>query len=249
MHTLSIKKLFLTALITCAVSSHAVAESVKVLAYGDSNTWGWIPTAEGYPTERYADHVRWSGVLEKTLDSGSSVITNGLVGRTTDLDADNAVGTVAGVDFNGKRSLAQAVASSMPLDWVVIMLGTNDLQVSHQRKPADIAKAVLDMAKDVQGMNMPLYSTYPAPKVLVVAPPALGDTSDTPLSGLFSVGEKSSTKLGSDFRKLLSQNDAITWIDAGQVIKTDGVDGIHLSARAHEALGKAIGNAIQSSQH
>ncbi len=226
------------------VPSLSAAESLRVLAYGDSNTWGWVPTAEGYPTVRYSDRQRWSGVLETALGKSATVVNNGLVGRTTDLNALNAVGAVAGADFNGQRNLAEAVASSMPLDWVVIMLGTNDLQVSHQRKPVDIAKVAFNMAEQIRTMSMPLYSKYPAPKVLIVAPPAFGDTSKTPLSGLFSVGEKPSEELGKAFNKISKDHKQVMWLDAGKVIKTDGVDGIHLTAKAHEQLGKAIGAVL-----
>ena len=46
----------------------------RILLFGDSNTWGFIPvTAKRYPRD-----VRWSGVLAKELGTGYEVIEEGL---------------------------------------------------------------------------------------------------------------------------------------------------------------------------
>ena len=39
----------------------------RILVYGDSNTWGWIPVEQGYPTTRYSADVRWPGIAQAAL--------------------------------------------------------------------------------------------------------------------------------------------------------------------------------------
>ncbi len=39
----------------------------RILVFGDSNTWGWIPVERGYPTTRYAAGERWPGVAQAAL--------------------------------------------------------------------------------------------------------------------------------------------------------------------------------------
>ena len=51
----------------------------RILCFGDSNTWGYIPGTG----ERYAPDVRWTGVAQKLLGDDYLLIEEGLNGRTT----------------------------------------------------------------------------------------------------------------------------------------------------------------------
>ena len=52
----------------------------RILAFGDSNTWGLIPGTK--PFERYSEDIRWTGILQKKLPD-AKIIEEGLCGRTT----------------------------------------------------------------------------------------------------------------------------------------------------------------------
>ena len=93
-------------------------KNYQVLCYGDSNTWGYIPVTGG----RYAPTVRWTGVMAEQLGPQFSAIEEGQSGRTTVWD-DPLEG-----DKNGLRYLPACLESHMPLDLVILMLGTNDLK-------------------------------------------------------------------------------------------------------------------------
>jgi len=67
-----------------------------ILCYGDSNTWGFVPSTEGYgPTankkplrfQRYSRDERWTGRLQKLLGEDYYVIEEGLNGRTTNINS------------------------------------------------------------------------------------------------------------------------------------------------------------------
>jgi lysophospholipase L1-like esterase len=71
-----------------------VADAVRVLCFGDSNTFGVCrrePGVTGAPTPD-PDYVRldadrrWPGVLQRLLGEGYDVIEEGLNGRTVDSD-------------------------------------------------------------------------------------------------------------------------------------------------------------------
>ncbi len=53
---------------------------IRIVCFGDSNTWGFRPDQ---PFQRYADDVRWTGVLQRELGDSFTVIEEGLNGRTT----------------------------------------------------------------------------------------------------------------------------------------------------------------------
>ena len=52
----------------------------RIMCFGDSLTWGWIPVEEAVPTTRYAPDVRWTGVLQGQLGAGFEVIEEGQSG-------------------------------------------------------------------------------------------------------------------------------------------------------------------------
>ena len=97
-----------------------MADKKRIMCFGDSLTWGWIPVRDGSPTLRYPFEQRWAGAMLNDLGPDYEVIEEGLSARTTDLDDP--------VDprLNGSAYLPSALASHLPLDLVIIMLGTND---------------------------------------------------------------------------------------------------------------------------
>jgi lysophospholipase L1-like esterase len=118
----------LTVLMLLAGSTAQAAEGAtrRIMVYGDSNTWGYIPVESGLTT-RYPENVRWPGVLRAALGPGYEVIDEGLSARTTDLP-DLTLPHISGAGLDGSAYLPAAIATHLPLDLVVIMLGTNDLK-------------------------------------------------------------------------------------------------------------------------
>ena len=220
----------------------AGGEARRVLVYGDSNTWGWIPVEQGYPTTRYRKDQRWPGVAQAELGSGYEIVEEGLNGRTTVL-ADPAVPERAGAGLDGRAYLPAAVASHLPLDLVVIMLGTNDLKTSFDRAPEEIAEGVKMLVDSVRAMDGAAWTKYAAPKVIVVAPPPLVETHRFP-SGDFGGGVAKSQALSAHYREIAAASGA-EFLDAGAVTRADGVDGLHLSAEAHRKLGLAVADKVR----
>lgn len=220
-------------------SAHA---DLRVLAFGDSNTWGWKPMGGG---TRFADAERWTGVLQTELADEAKVITDGLVARRTDLDGLDTK-HISGSFLNGAHTLPAAIARNVPLDLVIIFLGTNDLQRGAERSAEEIAQAVAGLADLALTSSNLLYAQYEAPKqVLVVIPPTLRNLDDSPLKGLFEVGLEASQNLMSAFNALPSQ-DGVAYI-AFDLISPNGIgaDGIHLNETGHQELGKAIADWVK----
>src|ERR1700727_312233 len=65
-----------------ALVGSCFAEPFRIVAYGDSITYGWIPNANP-PSSRYGPEDRWPGALQKELGSNYQVIEEALDGRTT----------------------------------------------------------------------------------------------------------------------------------------------------------------------
>src|SRR5437870_2517157 len=110
------------------------ASANTVLCYGDSNTHGSKPDKSG----RYAINERWTGILQQLLGNDYYVIEEGLGGRTTDLEHFSPNKP----NRNGLEYFKPCIDSHMPLDVVIIMLGTNDLKTIYNRTAQDVANAL-----------------------------------------------------------------------------------------------------------
>ena len=93
-------------------------EKCRILCYGDSNTWGYIP---GSDHKRYSKQERWTGILSEMLGDSYEVIEEGLNSRTL-ISNDTRSGKEG---RNGFDYLLPCLDSHDPIDLVIIMLGTN----------------------------------------------------------------------------------------------------------------------------
>ena len=87
----------------------------SILCYGDSNTWGRNPDTH----ERYDCNTRWPKVTQQVLGEKYLVVEEGLVGRTTVYDDSEWA------DRNCRTFFPVALETHMPLDMVIIQLGTD----------------------------------------------------------------------------------------------------------------------------
>lgn len=203
-----------------------------VVCFGDSNTWGAKPDGSG----RFAPDVRWTGVLQAELGAGYKIIEEGLNGRTTNID------DTIEEDRNGRRHLPPLLESHRPFDLIVIMLGTNDLKQRNQRAAADIAESAAMLASIASkslcgpdGAN---------PKVLLMAPPATV-IAGHPLDALF-VGALEKSQQFPEQYTFWADAFGVEFLDAGSVIVSSSVDGIHFDAPDHQKLGKAVAAKVKA---
>ena len=197
----------------------------EVLCFGDSNTWGYNPTDKS----RYPRDVRWTGVLQKELGAGFHVIEEGQNARTTVWDD-----PVSG-EKNGLRYLGPCLESHKPLDLVIILLGVNDLKQRFAVTAYDIAQSAGRLAEIVRKSD-----TGPggrAPAVLLVAPPPLGRLTE--LAEMFQGGAEKSRLLAARFAER-ARLLGCPCFDAGSVVTSSDIDGVHWAAEQHAKLAAAL---------
>jgi lysophospholipase L1-like esterase len=214
-----------------------MADKRSILCFGDSLTWGWIPVKESAPTLRYPYEQRWTGAMAARLGAGYHIIEEGLSARTTSLDDPNDA------RLNGSAYLPTALASHLPLDLVIIMLGTNDTKSYFHRTPYEIANGMGKLVGQVLTSAGGVGTPYPAPRVLVVAPPPLAPMPDPWFEGMFGGGYAKSKELAGLY-KALAGFMKVEFLAAGDHVATDGVDGIHFSAETNIKLGHAIADKV-----
>src|SRR5260370_24123558 len=136
----------------------------RIVAYGDSITYGWVPNPNP-PSARYSPDDRWPGALQKELGTNYQVIVEGLDGRTTDaLDPGSPIN---GAQLDGSAYLQACLASHLPVDLVIIMLGTNDLKPVFDRTPLRIAIGAAHLIYLINTLNVGRLCAHTNPKILL----------------------------------------------------------------------------------
>lgn len=173
------------------------------------------------------------------LGDGWRVVEEGLSGRTT------TTNDPTDPRLDGSGYLPAALASHLPLDLVVIMLGSNDTQAYLRRTPLDIAVGVSVLLGEVAASAGGVGTTYPAPKVLVVCPPPVGRPPHPWLAASFDGAREKGLVLPPPYRAAADAAGA-AFFDAASVITTDGVDGVHLTEQSNATLGRALAEQVRA---
>jgi lysophospholipase L1-like esterase len=206
-----------------------------VLCYGDSNTHGTMPMATLEDMGRFGPAERWPGVLAVELGPGWRVVEEGLPGRTTVYPD-----PISGVHKNGLALLPAALESHRPLDAVVLMLGTNDLKHRFQVPPVEIGESVGLLVHLIRHSYTGPDGAQPA--ILLVAPPPVLEAGC--LAEIFEGGAAKSQRLAAAYAGIAARHGC-GFLDAGALIASSPLDGVHFDAATHAALGRAVAGALR----
>jgi lysophospholipase L1-like esterase len=212
----------------------------RIMCFGDSNTWGFMPLPQP-PTGRFPRAQRWPHVMAAALEFPVEIIEEALNGRTT--DADDANLPVAGAGANGLAYLPAALASHLPLDLVIIMLGTNDLKPYLNRAAPRIALGAKRLIDCIRTLDGGVGTTYPNPRVLLIAPPPPGRLSPY-FEEMFAGGHAKAQALAPMYEGVAKLTGA-AFLNAGDHVETDGADGVHFSTEMQHRLGEAVAAKVR----
>lgn len=199
----------------------------NILCFGDSNTWG----ADPHSGPRFDRQTRWPCILQRELGDDYYVIEEGLPGRTTAWD-DPLEGYK-----NGLEQLTPILHSQKPIDLLIIMLGTNDLKNRFSVSAMDVSWAIRRLIECARH-NANVFANE-APNILVICPPPFADMSQLDFRHIFIGGEEKSHQLAAEYKKICDETD-VSFLNAGDVIQSSTVDGIHLDPSEHTKLGEAV---------
>ena len=204
-----------------------------ILVYSDSLTWGIIPSTR----RRLPFAARWPGVMENSLNRGTQayrVVEDCLNGRRTVWEDPYKPGR------NGLVGLAQRIEINSPLSLVILMLGTNDFQSMHPHTAWHAAAGISALVGAIR--QAPIEPGMPVPPVLIVAPPPIA-TPMGPIARKFTDAATKSEGLAAALRDTAAELGC-PFFDAGLVTSASRVDGIHLDADQHVALGNALAACV-----
>jgi len=197
-----------------AVASFALSggASKRIMVFGDSNAF-----------RPGGGHTCWAALLEDRDPVHLNVLNESCDGRTTQYD----IG-----ERNGFGVIGNKLTSCVPLDYIIIMLGTNDVKSQYgPPTAADIADGmgqILDLI-DVQGNGA---------EPILMTPPPLGNVTSGDL-----VGAKWRIPPVAVEYRLLAMNHDIRLVDLNAIIDSSTdleSDKVHLNAAGRQKAADAV---------
>ena len=183
----------------------------RILCLGDSNTFGYDPTSflgEPYPHP-------WTGLLHSGGDQVANCGQNGL-DIATCLEALETVETL--------------LARAKPLDWLLVMLGTNDIL-----NGASAEKTTQRMEQLLQYIVPGLDDT----KLLLVAPPLIQLGAWVQEERLLTESQRLSECYCNLAEKL-----GVVFADASAWNIPLAFDGVHFTQEGHAAFAEKLKNLL-----
>ena len=181
---------------------------MKIVCFGDSNTYGYDPRS--YFGGRYAEEERWVNILAGTL--GCTIVNAGENGREIPRFQWELV------------EFQRMIAEEMPVDLLIIMLGTNDLLQGNS------VMAIVNRMEAFLG-QIPLNHA----NILLLAPPSLKAGEWVASRELVDASDK----LNKAYMSLAARL-GVRFEDTGKWNLSIAFDGVHLTQEGHRAFAEHL---------
>jgi lysophospholipase L1-like esterase len=211
----------------------------KILCYGDSNTFGFIPYQTCQQSEiRFEKKDRWTGILQQNLGDDYEIIEEGLGGRTTVFDDPPTQGR------NGQKLLVPILQSHEPLDLIVLMLGTNDAKRIYNASVMEIGRGMEELVKICK--NPYNYDSGVRPQILLISPIHLGEKiKESWLGDVFDEDSPNRIRGLAAVYQNIAEKYECGFLDAAMIVKPSEADSVHMDRAAHQKLAEAIEDIIR----
>lgn len=202
----------------------------NILCFGDSNTWGYNPKTK----ERYPWGIRWTSKLQDKLRQDDvHIIEQGLCGRTTVFEDRTRP------NRKGVNTLRDIFEDENDIDFVILMLGTNDCKTYFGNTENEITKGVEEC------LDIVLKHIAPE-KILLVSPILLGENvwrdEFDPEFNRNSV--LISKKLKEEYEHA-AQKRNVHFLAASEYADPSDADQEHMDEIGHNALAEAIFKSVK----
>jgi lysophospholipase L1-like esterase len=162
------------------------------------------------------------------------VISEGLCGRTFVAE------DVIKPHRTGITHLRAILESADPIEYVVVMLGTNDVKATYNLSATTIASHLEATVKLIQSPDNELEKV---PSIIVVCPPPVIHPETNDLDPRMVRGIELFNELPDLYREV-AEKYGCRFVNAGDYMSSSAIDGYHLDASSHGKLGEIIMNEI-----
>lgn len=200
----------------------------KILCFGDSNTYGFVPKT----CKRYDKTQRWSGILSNLLGEKYKVLEEGMNNRTGfSKNPEN-------IKLCGKEYLPIYLQNHKDIDICILALGTNDAQFFYQLDEKIITDGLQNLVNSVKEAN-------DKTSVIIVPPVKIQKNI---LNGIFSMyfDLNSVEKIEKTFDayKNFAKNNACFYLDFNEFATPSTDDGLHYTPQTHQIIAQKVAEFI-----
>jgi lysophospholipase L1-like esterase len=201
----------------------------KILCYGDSNTFGFIPKTCG----RYEKSERWSGMLSELLPN-YEIIEEGMNNRT------GFFTNPEGLKQSGGDYLSVYLQNHKDIDICILSLGTNDAQIFYNLDEESIRKGLQRLIDTVHETNL---------RTEVVILPPVRIMPYILNSGFSMMFDQESIKRNhntlSVFEQVAKENGC-EFFDVNEIVTPSEADGLHYTKESHKLIAQHLAEFMKT---
>lgn len=198
----------------------------KILCFGDSNTYGFVP-GEGV---RYKKSVRWTGVLADCLGEGYKVFEGGCNNRVCFSNHPD------GKKFIGNEFIYKYLPYD--IDIIITCLGANDLQKNYHNSFSDLEKGFYEY---ILGIKMVFNS-----KIIILAPPFINKevVKNEFFKELFDEKSVEMSMFLPEIWKKVAKSTDCYFLNLNLLTDVSKADGLHYTSDSHRVIGVELAKFI-----
>lgn len=206
---------------------------MKIICYGDSNTYGYDPRV-GSPG-RQTKNDRWTGILDNMPEY--EIINEGMNGR---MIPDCAA---------AYNSLGSIIRSNMSADTLLIMIGTNDMFMLRGATAAMLGERMRAMFENVPELSS--FRDCAGKRICLISPPVPSsrvlfyEMIGVPASQTAGEAAKIMEELPGVYAQVASDWQ-VDFIDAGKWNIELLFDGLHFSEKGHREFARQMEEKLKS---
>lgn len=196
----------------------------KILCFGDSNTYGFIPQSG----LRYDINTRWTGILQTLCNNEFEITEAGCNNRTAFID------NPAGINQTGYKTLPEYLKTNF-FDIIILAIGINDLQRFFNPTLNEFEQGMEKLIQITKNLS-------PKSKIILICPSKLNLAGIN--NGIFSyqfdkISVEKSGKL-SPIYKSLAEKYKCHFIDLNNIVEVSPLDGLHFSPKSHKTIAENL---------
>lgn len=201
----------------------------KILCYGDSNTFGYVPE-DG---SRYPKNIRWTGILGEYLEKDFEIIEQGMNNRT------GFFKSLDGLKQSGTKYLPIVLEQYQNIDSCILSLGTNDLQFFYNLDEEITENGLTSLIKILKNANQEI-------KIIIIPPVKIKENI---INGRFSFqfDLTSVEKVHQVFHifKKVAEKENCYYLDLNEFVTPSKIDGLHFSKSSHKLIAEKLAELIK----
>lgn len=205
-----------------------------LVCYGDSNTYGYNP----HNSLRYDDNILWTTILQSYLKDEYKVYNEGLNGRTT------AFNRVNEEYKNGLLTIVSDLDKYDTIDYLTIMLGTNDVSADMNLSIEDITNGLEKLL--LTATNHLINKQNYLPKIMIIVPAHVSPNYHGTIFE-WQIDDTTiykSNNLANSYKDLADKYGCL-FLDCTNELEVSPIDCEHLTENGHKKLAELVYKAIR----